>query len=78
MTNIQPKAAAAAVTMPVTTGMTVEQRLTQVETKVETFLKAGEADLESDWTKVKAWFVANWPHFVTWGGGVYLVLKHLV
>lgn len=78
MTNIQPKQAAAAVAVPNTAGMTVEQRLTQVETKVETYIKAGETDVESDFTKAKAWFVANWPHFVTWAAGAWLVVKHVV
>jgi hypothetical protein len=77
VTNIQPKAAAVAGTAA-TTGMTVDQRLTRVETILETGVKTAEADVVSDFDKVKAWFVANWPHFVTWAGGVYLVVKHVV
>jgi hypothetical protein len=54
-----------------TASLTVEQRLENLEGKIKT-------DVETEETKVKAWFTANWPHFVTWLGGAYILLKHLV
>lgn len=35
-----------------------------------------EATAKTDWAKGLAWVKAQWPHFVTWGGAAWLVVKN--
>ena len=57
---------------PTTLGQKIDVDLESVKNR----LTALEAKAEADAKSVEAWFKANWPHFVTWGGAAWLVVKH--
>lgn len=54
-------------------GQTFDADLAALHTRVSVLEAKAEADAKSAW----AWLKAQWPHFVTWLGVGYAVLKHL-
>jgi hypothetical protein len=47
-------------------------------TPTESRLAALEAKLKADESSLATWIKANWPHFVTWLAGAWLIVKHLL
>lgn len=54
---------------PATLGSSLDAELVVVKARLAVL----ESEAKTDWTKVKAWFGTNWPHFVSWIGTGALV-----
>lgn len=59
--------------VPSTIGSSVDAELAVVKARLAVL----ESAVSTDWAKVKAWFGANWPHFVTWAGTAALAFDKL-
>lgn len=57
--------------MTETVGQTIDAELAVVKAKIAVLEAAGK----TDYAKVKAYALANFPHVVTWAGGVALAVK---
>jgi len=66
MTNVQPAT-------PVKTAASGLE--SAVVADIHSRLAALEATASSDAAKVKTWVATNWPHFVSWAGGIGLAVK---
>lgn len=58
------------VTAVPTASLSLEQRIQALELKVKTAV-------ETDVSKGEAWLKANWPHFITWLGVAWTVVRHV-
>jgi hypothetical protein len=54
-----------------TVGQDLDAELAVVKARIAVL----EADAKTDWSAVKAWVSANWPHFVTWASAALVVTK---
>lgn len=64
-----------ATTAPVaapTLGQGIDAKVTWLEARIAVL----EADAKTDWGKLVAWLKVQWPHFITWGGTAWLVIKN--
>lgn len=60
--------------MSETIGQTVDADLASIKAH----LAALEAKAAADEKAVSTWIKNQWPHFVTWAGSAWIILKHLV
>lgn len=63
----------AAPAAPTTLGSSLDAELVVVKARLAVL----ESGVKTDWTKVKAWFATNWPHFVSWAGSGTLLADKL-
>jgi hypothetical protein len=51
---------------------------TSVGAKLDSLIASAEAKAKADETALKTWIGKNWPHFLTWLGVAYPILKKFI
>ena len=73
MTVIKPVSAVAPPRLP-----RHPSELSTVVTWIESRVSSLEAVAKADVSSAETWIKANWPHFITWAGTAWLIVKHVL